>query len=95
MAKPEKVLRYFDAIIWNNPYGQSIKSTHFLSLDHLIPLLSMETGIMFLTTCPDSRLQKCKLKVTLLKYHTSFLKKAFISHFNDVGADALRPKTSD
>jgi hypothetical protein len=58
----------------------------------------METGIMFLTTCPDSRLQKCKLKVTLMKYHTSLKKEkreAFTSHFNDVGADALRPKTSD
>lgn len=37
MAKPEKVLRYFDAITWNNHYGQSIKSTHFLLLDHFEP----------------------------------------------------------
>jgi hypothetical protein len=44
-----------------------------------------------------SRLQipKCKLKVTLVKYHTSLKKKAFTSHYSDVGGDAPRPKTSD
>jgi hypothetical protein len=43
-----------------------------------------------------SRLQipKCKLKVTLWKYHTSliFKKKASTSHYTDVGGDASRPK---
>ncbi len=71
------------------------KALTFFLLDHLIPLLSMETGIMFLTTCPDSQIPKCKLKVTLLKYHILHPKKAFRSNYTDVGGDALRPKTSE
>jgi hypothetical protein len=50
----------------------------------------MEIGIMF---SHMSRLQipKCKLKVTLLKYHTSLIKKKdFTSHYTtDVGGEML------
>jgi hypothetical protein len=50
----------------------------------------MEIGIMF---SHMSRLQipKCKLKVTLLKYHTSLIKKKdFTSYYTtDVGGEML------
>lgn len=75
MAKPEKVLRYFDA----NHLEQSlwpVNQKHSLSFTGPIWALYWvwKFGIMF---SHMSRLQipKCKLKVTLLKYHTSLIKK--------------------
>jgi hypothetical protein len=87
-------------ITWNNHYGHSIKSTHFLSLDPFEPFSEYGNWnyVFSHVQTPDSKMQTQSHTIEI-SYFIQLKKKDFTSHYTtDVGGeiDALRPKkTSD